>query len=67
MISTILLYVILGIIALITITVVILIIIEHNGGYLGDSSLIPGCLFWATVILTAIIAFGFWTGRIMLK
>ena len=39
--------------------VALIVIVEHIGGTLGDSSLVPGCLVWAGVILAFIIGVGF--------
>ncbi|MCK9458201.1 MAG: hypothetical protein M0R80_00850 [Proteobacteria bacterium] len=59
MISVTLLYVILGFILLTAGVVTLIIIVEHIGGTLGDSSLVPGCLMWAIIILAFIIGAGF--------
>ena len=59
MISSVLLYVILGFILLTAGVVALIVIVEHIGGTLGDSSLVPGCLVWAGVILAFIIGVGF--------
>lgn len=40
---------------------------EGSGGYIGDSSMVPGILLLMGVVLTIIVVIGFMTGHVVVQ
>jgi hypothetical protein len=59
-----LLTLIIGIIIFFLVGALAFAIIEGSGGYMGDSSMVPGCLGIMVLVLTVIVVIGLATGQI---
>lgn len=55
---------IVGVVILFLVVALVIAMIEGAGGYVGDSSMIPGCLLIGILVLLVIMVIGLFTGNV---
>jgi len=55
---------IVGVVILFLVVALVIAMIEGVGGYVGDSSMVPGCLLVGILVLLVIVVIGLFTGNV---